>query len=360
MSTDYEFRNITSKTLNIHFKYLSVITAAYFFTLIIYFMNQSQHNFLISIFLPVLIGSFFIVCNKIIITNNKICHIKKAYFISLSTAVVGLIFKIMHGDFSYFCLIFDIAVIFTAFYKDKILTSLAFLLNLFGQISIYLVNKYCFNIKYKFCDIYTSVIFLFLIYILSMSIIFIEKENQKTLEKLKLKTKIDSLTKLMNRKALSDSFKKIYNNEIETPSYFIIADIDNFKEINDTYGHLCGDDILRNIGQIFLKKEKMSFFRYGGDEFCAFIYINSLDEAVSEIKNIQKIVEQYAENLKTAIPIKLSFGLTHYGDFSSDSETIISQADYALYHSKKNNKGSISVFDNIDKSEYNDLCAKNI
>lgn len=360
MSTDYEFRNITSKTLNIHFKYLSVITAAYFFTLIIYFMNQSQHNFLISIFLPVLIGSFFIIWNKIIITNKKICHIKKAYFISLSTAVVGLIFKIMHGDFSYFYLIFDIAVIFTAFYKDKILTCLAFLLNLFGQISIYLVNKYCFNIKYEFCDIYTSVIFLFLIYILSMSIIFIEKENQKTLEKLKLKTKIDSLTKLMNRKALSDSFKKIYNNEIETPSYFIIADIDNFKEINDTYGHLCGDDILRNIGQIFLKKEKMSFFRYGGDEFCAFIYINSLDEAVSEIKNIQKIVEQYAENLKTAVPIKLSFGLTHYGNFSSDSETIISQADYALYHSKKNNKGSISVFDNIDKSEYNDLCAKNI
>lgn len=105
MSTDYDLSNIKTKTLNIHFKYLSVITAAYLLTLIIHFLNLSQQNFLKSIFLPILIGSVFIVWSKIIITHKKICYIKKAYFISLSAAVVGLIFKIMHGDFSYFYLI---------------------------------------------------------------------------------------------------------------------------------------------------------------------------------------------------------------------------------------------------------------
>lgn len=376
-SSNYNYNNAISKTLSVHFYYLLGLIVCFILIKIVYhFISSSQilmsdfqtKHMIKFIFAPILIVSAIIIISKIIITDKKISYLIKAYFLSLSIVAVGITFKAFNSDLLYICIIFDAGIFLTSFYRNMILTTTVFLICLLEKIiiiSISLINFTSHN-EYTLTVTSISIIILSFIYITSLQIISLEKEkhkmiliNQRNLENLKTYARIDDLTKLMNRKALYEHFNKIYNCQANLPSYFIMLDIDNFKEMNDTLGHLHGDSILKNIGKIFQEKDNMTFFRYGGDEFCAFIYINSINKAISEIKSIQNQTRQYSDNSGIPVPIELSVGLTHYNDYHLSPEQIISQADFALYHSKKNKKGSISIFDEIDISEFKDFCSTN-
>lgn len=368
--TDYRYNELTAKALKIHFKCIFgavivslIIEIAYYFVLSYQnLLFSSQAEYLIKfICIPFVINSAIVIINKAVMAKRNISLKNKACLLSLSTVIVGFILAIVHTIFPSVYIVFDIAIILTVFYGDRLIVSSTFLLAFIGRIVITFISidGSATKGRYHYTDAVIALIILIFLYAISLHIISLEKEKQKIIvrnkkdwEKLKLHTKVDNLTKLMNRKALSDSFKSIYQKESKAPSYFVIFDIDNFKEINDTYGHLHGDDILRYIGQIFLEKDKMTFFRYGGDEFCAFIYINSLTETIDEIKSIQERAQNCVDNSGITFPIGLSVGLTRYGDCSLKSETVFSQADFALYHSKRTHKGSISVFSEIDTSEY--------
>ncbi len=82
---------------------------------------------------------------------------------------------------------------------------------------------------------------------------------------------MDVLTKLLNRRFLPTIFKReiAHANRTGTPLSVLIIDVDKFKEINDTWGHNTGDEILRKVSQAFYDNVRSSdyVFRYGGDEF---------------------------------------------------------------------------------------------
>ena len=163
----------------------------------------------------------------------------------------------------------------------------------------------------------------------------------KTLEKT---SNLDSLTKVFNRRALSSYLQEVCSNT-ELPYSFnmLILDIDDFKNINDKYGHVAGDKVLIFIANILKKtlRDGDKVFRYGGEEFI--IILNRIDD-----ERCKKITIRLLELIRgnkliykgETLRVTMSIGTTKFvkGD---TPDSIISRADKALYKAKNSGKNQI-------------------
>jgi len=160
----------------------------------------------------------------------------------------------------------------------------------------------------------------------------------------------DGLTKLY----IYRHFYTLLENEIRRCARYkhnmsiLMIDIDDFKPINDTFGHLVGDQILREISnEIAQTVRKIDVpARYGGEEFAVILPETSKEEAVIIAerlrKNISKIRVLAGENKE--VTATASFGISQYPQDGLDAKTLIGSADSALYYSKKEGKNSVSIF----------------
>jgi diguanylate cyclase (GGDEF)-like protein len=118
------------------------------------------------------------------------------------------------------------------------------------------------------------------------------------------------------------------------PFAFALADLDYFKEINDTYGHICGDEVLKYISREFQRssdKEGM-VFRYGGDEFC---YLTRSQEELEAVLHHWNTIDAHFSWNGESIRVGFSVGTLYYdGKKPSTFESIISQADQEMYRKK--------------------------
>ncbi len=159
----------------------------------------------------------------------------------------------------------------------------------------------------------------------------------------------DSLTDILNRRAF---FMKIEtylkdSNNTNTPFSIIMFDIDDFKAVNDQYGHLAGDQVLISLSRIVEKllPNNALFCRFGGEEFLIFIINLSEDDTFRLAENIRKIVEisnfEFESNI---IKIKTSLGISHtIIKPDVDVYNSIKKADEALYISKHRGKNQVTV-----------------
>ena len=160
----------------------------------------------------------------------------------------------------------------------------------------------------------------------------------------------DGLTKLY----ISRHFYILLENEVRRCSRYkrdmslLMLDIDDFKHVNDTYGHLIGDQILREISRVISDTVRKIDIpaRYGGEEFVVILPETNKEDAVIIAerlrKNISKITVQANET--TTISPTASIGVAQYPTDGVDPKTLISSADTALYHSKHNGKNVVSTF----------------
>ena len=165
------------------------------------------------------------------------------------------------------------------------------------------------------------------------------KALEKELERAYKELLIDPLTKAYNRKALDDKLNKILEKGQSRKLDLCVAvvDMDNFKQINDTYGHLGGDFVLIEMVKIIKKliRSYDNIFRYGGDEFIIMFNRSSIDMAVNSIERIlNKIKTTKIKYKDYLIPISVSAGLTEH-KIGDTMETILKRADEALYKAKK-------------------------
>lgn len=121
----------------------------------------------------------------------------------------------------------------------------------------------------------------------------------------------------------------------------IIADIDNFKKVNDTYGHAFGDEVIRQVGELFLKNAKKEGFcaRYGGEEF-AMILPHSNPVAVAEAirTDFEALDFHTPEGIKH---FTLSLGAAIYDKHYESGSLFFEEADNALYHAKRSGKNRV-------------------
>ncbi len=174
----------------------------------------------------------------------------------------------------------------------------------------------------------------------------LEKKNKKLYE---LAT-YDYLTKLYNRAFVMDMFSKEFSKSKRHGHELacLLLDIDNFKKINDTYGHLTGDVVLRQIG-LRLKadiREQDIVGRYGGEEFLIVLPNTNLEQALFVAEKVRKKIEDLEirsnnKMIKTSVSIGVS-DINHNGPDKVDD--LLYQADTALYRAKRKGKNRTVPF----------------
>ena len=154
----------------------------------------------------------------------------------------------------------------------------------------------------------------------------------------------DALTNTYNRKSLYSILKKeialVRQHGITSSLVFI--DLDDFKNINDKYGHQQGDKILKKISTIFLNiiREEDYICRFGGDEFIFILSDCKKDNALEIINRIKQKMNEHLNNQE--ISLDFSYGIKEIEPNTElDSQGIIEQADNFMYQNKKNNKKDI-------------------
>ncbi|MBQ9520421.1 MAG: GGDEF domain-containing protein [Acholeplasmatales bacterium] len=151
---------------------------------------------------------------------------------------------------------------------------------------------------------------------------------------------VDFLTTIYNRKALYNYLQskiKNFDNEL----YLIMIDLDNFKSINDIYGHVEGDSALRDFGILLngLSKRTGCFVaRYGGDEFTIVCDLSDSSPIDSFIDDLNNNIESLNDERKTNYNIAISYGYSKYGTEYSNIQQFIDSADQLLYLDKRTKK----------------------
>lgn len=152
-------------------------------------------------------------------------------------------------------------------------------------------------------------------------------------EELIYKANYDELTKIFNRRYFNEIMK---NETKESNKVLVLIDIDNFKTINDIYGHSTGDFILKVFANLIKRylRDKDLFFRFGGDEFI--VLFNNLD-ANGVINFMDNIREKINKNKIRGINIDFSYGISELKNYNNESyEEVINLADKNMYINKNN------------------------
>ncbi len=128
----------------------------------------------------------------------------------------------------------------------------------------------------------------------------------------------------------------------------VMIDIDNFKDINDTYGHLIGDAMLRAVaGLIFESSRKTdTVARYGGEEFSVILPETDLQRAAIFAERVRKRIEGYmivVNNIKIRVTVSMGISVYDPSKNKLDKDELVRAADKALYNSKKSGKNKISI-----------------
>lgn len=155
----------------------------------------------------------------------------------------------------------------------------------------------------------------------------------------------DNLTEIYNRHYLFEISPSLLtaSEEMQTPLSLLLIDLDYFKKINDTYGHLIGDNILKffveNIQKI-LRTDDV-FVRFGGEEFIILLPKTNIEESMIVAEKIRLSVEQNHYHKKgKGISITISIGASQYLH-NETLEKLISRADFALYSAKENGRNQV-------------------
>jgi diguanylate cyclase (GGDEF)-like protein/PAS domain S-box-containing protein len=160
----------------------------------------------------------------------------------------------------------------------------------------------------------------------------------------------DPLTRLYNRRYLNETLARelVRAGRENNPLSVIISDIDHFKMINDTYGHLVGDKFLVEIASLMKKYARGSDIvcRYGGEEFLLVLPGTTLDSATKRAEEIrQKCAEIILQHEGKDLKVTMSFGVAIYPDHGKEAEEIIVKADKALYRAKAQGRNRTVMFE---------------
>ena len=180
----------------------------------------------------------------------------------------------------------------------------------------------------------------------------IEQKYIKALEEASIR---DPLTQLYNRRHLDYLFHQQFLKAKEYQSYFafFILDLDNFKLFNDTYGHIVGDEALKEVAKVLkdsMRRKSDSVFRLGGEEFAGLLMADSQEKIVQNIQQIRTHIQalQLEHKASSYGVLTASFGVCIIHDFEKeDFDRMYKIADDALYQAKDKGRNCIVGSDTI-------------
>ena len=279
---------------------------------------------------------FFLIYKKKYYPYALLCGNEFFAYIAVTTVMLGF-----NTGFHFYLIALCIVSFFTTYFsKSKNLKgSLLWVgLSLAIYLTLYFVTK--FNAPYYVIDqwleitLFTTHAIVVFLFIASYLLVFL-KYALSLEKKIMIQSRTDELTQIGNRYALFDYF------EAESKDDKIVAlfDIDDFKNINDKYGHVTGDFILKRVAELATENLKDSFVcRYGGEEFVVVFNSDNFDAVIEELESFRKNIEKETfefENSK--INLTITIGVSQYKDDIS-LEKWVELADEKMYFGKNNGK----------------------
>lgn len=172
---------------------------------------------------------------------------------------------------------------------------------------------------------------------------------QEKLEKATEEALTDPLTGLANRNGLTKAIEQINAEAIKTHQSFclIMLDIDHFKKINDTYGHILGDKVIKIVADTVRHqlKGKDTAARYGGEEFCVLLPETTLDDGLKLAEHIREVIEKTEikklSGTNEVCRVTISAGVASFKS-NEQINQLFERADDALYRSKKGGRNQVT------------------
>lgn len=158
----------------------------------------------------------------------------------------------------------------------------------------------------------------------------------------------DGLTAIANARYLGEFLEREFARSRRhcRELAILLIDVDRFKRINDTWGHLTGDYVLRELARLVdtrVRRDEL-FARYGGEEFCLVLPETSADGAFGYAEIVRKLVEEHRFVFDgVAIPVTVSIGVGAYAPDMARAQDLIRAADEALYRAKNNGRNRVEA-----------------
>ncbi len=196
---------------------------------------------------------------------------------------------------------------------------------------------------------YFNIIIAFLVLLIfstmfAMEILYMQKQLEVENIFLGEIANIDSLTHLLNRRSMNAQLKQAYESAMakEEPFCIIMLDIDDFKHVNDTYGHDCGDEVLISLAQVVSQtvRNEDAVCRWGGEEILVMIHGN-LEEAQNMAEHICRNVREHEVTYKErTVKVTLTVGISGYRKGLTLRDMIV-EADENMYYGKQHGKNQV-------------------
>ncbi|MCC8046874.1 MAG: GGDEF domain-containing protein [Clostridiales bacterium] len=354
---EFEYEKINHHWLNIHTTISVGLAAASFLMEVILFFILGRID-LISTTIPVYIRKYLIIPTGMNLLILLIIFLTRKYFsrrrtlqaytVSLGLVAICFVLFTIHSIFPSLYLLFTIPLMFSCLYGNYTLTTVtaaaAIACRIIGDVVIvWDADRVLFttNEGYSEVNFAISILILLGFYISCLTLIYFEKgKNQaavrKEIERVQYRhgMLVDQLTSLYNRTALDEVLSNLSAND--EGLICAMMDIDHFKEVNDTLGHLAGDDYLKKFAEILRSEcEQHLIFRFGGEEFCVLFTGSTLEEAERICRRVYRDSTRILEPGRIRHTAAASFGLAVYQSGQSADE-FLGAADKTLYKHKKN------------------------
>jgi len=183
----------------------------------------------------------------------------------------------------------------------------------------------------------------------AISKIQIEEANNK----LKRLSRIDGLTQLNNRtyweECLINEFQR--TTRTKTDVSLVMLDIDHFKNVNDTYGHQAGDEVIRETARCLLETIRCTDIagRYGGEEFAVILVDTSAKDALIITERLREKIQALVVKFEDLeIKFTISIGIAEHNEKISDYISWLGQSDKALYYCKENGRNQVHIYTDDD------------
>ena len=182
-----------------------------------------------------------------------------------------------------------------------------------------------------------------------------ESEFQERLEQIIIR---DDLTNLLTQRSFFIELERQVSRRNERPPgqqgamFVLMMDLDHFKSVNDTYGHLVGSQTIKQVGELIEQnlREGDIAGRYGGEEYIALLQDLTPERALAVAERLRSAIEQHEivlarKESETRLHITISIGVSVYPDDADSSVDLIEKADLALYRAKKTGRNRVVAFD---------------
>jgi diguanylate cyclase (GGDEF)-like protein len=181
-----------------------------------------------------------------------------------------------------------------------------------------------------------------------LKFVLLDDIEAKFHEEIRNRISYDQLTGLLTKEslylALDMELKRCLRYAL--PLSVLMMDLDRFKSVNDTHGHLMGSHVLAEVGRLLRESIRTADVaaRYGGEEFVAYLSETSLIGAVQAAERIRKVIEAHPFSLgATTIPVTISIGIAASPEHGRDITALVGRADRALYRAKQTGRNRVCI-----------------